>query len=151
MSKVTDIVTDMALPIAEELGLELWDVEYIREAGQWFLRVYLDKDGGIGIADCEAFSRALDPVLDEKDPIPDSYVFEVSSAGAERELKKPEHFARFIGSSVEVRLYQAVNGSKGWVGTLTGYEQGQVTIESAGKTMVFEKSQVAQVRLHIVF
>ena len=141
MSKVTDIVTDMALPIAEELGLELWDVEYIREAGQWFLRVYLDKDGGIGIADCEAFSRALDPVLDEKDPIPDSYVFEVSSAGAERELKKP----------VEVRLYQAVNGSKGWVGTLTGYEQGQVTIESAGKTMVFEKSQVAQVRLHIVF
>ena len=151
MSKVTDIVTNMALPIAEELGLELWDVEYIREAGSWFLRVYLDKDGGIGIADCEAFSRALDPVLDEQDPIPDSYVFEVSSAGAERELKKPEHFARFIGSSVEVRLYQAVNGSKGWVGTLTGYEQGQVTIESAGNTMVFEKSQVAQVRLHIVF
>ena len=151
MSKVTDIVTNMALPIAEELGLELWDVEYIREAGQWFLRVYLDKEGGIGIADCEAFSRALDPVLDEQDPIPDSYVFEVSSAGAERELKKPEHFARFIGSSVEVRLYQAVNGSKGWVGTLTGYEQGQVTIESAGNTMVFEKSQVAQVRLHIVF
>ena len=151
MSKVTDVVTGMAAPLAEELGLEIWDVEYIREAGQWFLRVYLDKEGGIGIADCEAFSRALDPLLDETDPIPDSYVFEVSSAGAERELKKPAHFERFMGSHVEVRLYQAVEGSKGWVGTLTGYDQGRISIESGGKPMVFEKSQVAQVRLHIVF
>lgn len=151
MSKVTDIVTDLAAPIAEKLGLEIWDVEYIREAGTWFLRVYLDKEGGIGIADCEDFSRMLDPLLDETDPIPDSYVFEVSSAGAERELKKPEHFARFIGANVEVRLYQPIQGSKGWIGTLTEYDQGRVTIEAAGKPMSFEKSQVAQVRLRIVF
>lgn len=151
MSKVTDIVAGLAAPIAEELGLEIWDVEYIREAGQWYLRVYLDKEGGIGIADCEAFSKALDPMLDETDPIPDSYVFEVSSAGAERELKKPEHFERFLGANVEVRLYQPVQGSKGWIGTLTEYDQGRVTIENAGKAMSFEKSQVAQVRLRIVF
>ena len=149
--KITEQVWQFAEPVVLEKGCSLWDVEYVREGGEWFLRLYIDKEGGVDINDCEAISRAVDPILDEKDPIPDSYVFEVSSAGAERELKKPEHFARFIGSSVEVRLYQAVNGSKGWVGTLTGYEQGQVTIESAGKTMVFEKSQVAQVRLHIVF
>ena len=151
MSKVTDIVTGLAAPVAEELGLEIWDVEYIREAGQWYLRVYLDKEGGIGIADCEAFSKALDPMLDEADPIPESYVFEVSSAGAERELKKPEHFERFMGANVEVRLYQPIQGSKAWTGTLTGYEQGRVTVENNGKAMVFEKSQVAQVRLRIVF
>ena len=151
MSKVTDIVTGLAAPVAEELGLEIWDVEYIREAGQWYLRVYLDKEAGIGIADCEAFSKALDPMLDEADPIPDSYVFEVSSAGAERELKKPEHFERFMGANVEVRLYQPIQGSKAWTGTLTGYEQGRVTVENNGKAMVFEKSQVAQVRLRIVF
>ena len=151
MSKVTDIVTGLAAPVAEELGLEIWDVEYIREAGHWYLRVYLDKEAGIGIADCEAFSKALDPMLDEADPIPDSYVFEVSSAGAERELKKPEHFERFMGANVEVRLYQPIQGSKAWTGTLTGYEQGRVTVENNGKAMVFEKSQVAQVRLRIVF
>ena len=150
MSKVTDIVTGMAAPLAEELGLEIWDVEYIREAGQWFLRVYLDKEGGIGIADCEAFSRALDPLLDEADPIPDSYVFEVSSAGAERELKRPGDFERFMGETVEVRLYQPMDGSKAWVGKLTGYDQGKVSVECPGRSVTFEKSQVAQVRLRIV-
>ena len=107
MSRITDIVTKLAEAPASELGLELWDVEYVREAGQWVLRVYVDKDGGVGIADCEALSKLLDPLLDEADPIPDSYVFEVSSAGAERELKRPRDFERFMGSDVEVRLYRA--------------------------------------------
>ena len=150
MSKITDIVSALAAPAAAELGLELWDVEYVREAGQWFLRIYIDKDGGVGIDDCEALSKALDPLLDEADPSPDSYVFEVSSAGAERELKRPGDFARFMGSHVEVRLYTAVAGSKTHVGTLTGYEDGAVRIESAGKEYVFEKAQVAKVRLRIV-
>lgn len=150
MSKVTDIVNSLAAPVAEELGLEIWDVEYIREAGQWFLRVYLDREGGVSINDCEAFSRALDPLLDEADPIPDSYVFEVSSAGAERELKRPGDFDRFMGETVEVRLYQPTDGSKAWVGRLAGYDRGSVSIESAGRTITFEKSQVAQVRLRIV-
>jgi len=150
MSKVTDTVTALVTPEAEKLGLEIWDVEYIREAGQWFLRVYIDKDGGVGIDDCEALSRAVDPLLDEADPIPDSYVFEVSSAGCERELKRPGDFERFMGENVEVKLYQPVNGSKVFVGTLAGYENGSVRLNIAGNEMVFEKSRTAQVRLRIV-
>ena len=150
MSKVTETVTALAAPVAEKLGLELWDVEYIREAGQWFLRVYIDKDGGVSINDCEALSRALDPVLDEADPIPDSYVFEGSSAGAERELKRPGDFARFMGSGAEVRLYTPVNGSKSFVGTLSGYRDGDVTLTIAGKETTFEKPQIAQVRLRVL-
>ena len=150
MSRITDEVTRLAAPLAAELGLELWDVEYVREAGQWFLRVYIDKDGGVSINDCEALSKALDPVLDEADPIPDSYVFEVSSAGAERELKRPGDFERFMGSPVEVRLYKPFEGSKVWTGQLTGYEDGRVTLEAAGKVLQFDKAQVAKVRLRIV-
>ena len=150
MSKISELVTKLAEPLAAELGLELWDVEYVREAGQWFLRVYVDKDGGVSINDCEALSKALDPVLDEADPIPDSYVFEVSSAGAERELKRPRDFEKFLGSPVEVRLYQASDGSKTWTGTLSGYDDGDIRLQTAGKEYTFEKSQVAKVRLRIV-
>ena len=150
MSKITDTVTALAVPAARELGLEIWDVEYVREAGQWFLRVYIDKEGGVGIQDCEALSKALDPLLDEADPIPDSYVFEVSSAGAERELKRPRDFPRFFGETVEVRLFAAVEGSKSFVGVLTGYEDGAVSLRVGDKEYTFEKAQVAKVRLRIV-
>ena len=150
MSKITDIVRRLAEPIAAEAGVEIWDVEYVKEAGQWFLRVYIDKDGGIGIDDCEAFSRALDPVLDEEDPIPGSYVFEVSSAGAERELKRPSDFEKFMGSKVEVRLYKAADGRKSFLGTLCGYADGDVTISAADGEHRFEKAQVASVHLSIV-
>ena len=150
MSKITDTVTALAEPLARELGLEIWDVEYVREAGAWFLRVYIDKDGGVGIDDCEALSKALDPVLDEADPIPDSYVFEVSSAGAERELKRPGDFEKFMGSTVEARLYQAVNGQKSLVGTLTGWQDGAVSLRVGDKDYTLEKTQVAKVNLRIV-
>ena len=150
MSRITDTVIALAEPAARELGLELWDVEYVREAGQWVLRIYVDKDGGVGISDCEALSKALDPLLDEADPIPDSYVFEVSSAGAERELRRPGDFEKFLGSPVEVRLYKAVNGSKTCLGTLKGYSGNAVTVDCGGKEYVFEMSQVAKVRLRIV-
>ena len=150
MSKVTETVWNLAQPIAAAQGVELWDVEYVKEAGQWFLRVYLDKDGGIGINDCEAFSRALDPILDEADPIPGSYVFEVSSAGAERELKRPSDFEKFIGSNVEVKLYKAVEGRKNFTGTLTGYADGAVTVTVGTAEHTFEKSEVASVHLRIV-
>ena len=150
MNRIAQQVWDLAEPLAREQGLELWDVTYTKEAGQWFLRVYIDKDGGVSINDCEALSKALDPVLDEADPIPDSYVFEVSSAGAERELKRPRDFEKFMGSSVEVRLYKAAEGSKTWTGVLTGYEDGNVRLQTAGKEYVFEKAQVAKIRLRIV-
>ena len=149
MSKITDKVAELARPVVEEEGCTLWDVEYVREAGTWYLRVFVDKDGGVSIDDCEAISRALDPILDREDPIPDSYVFEVGSAGADRELKRPGDYAQFMGSEVELRLYQPQGGCKVFVGTLKGYDDGDVTIETGGKDQRFEKNKIALVKLHI--
>ena len=148
MSKITDKVTELAKPIVEEEGCTLWDVEYVREAGNRYLRVYIDKQGGVDINDCERISRRLDPVLDEADPIPESYVFEVGSAGIERELKRPGDFEAFLGSEVEVKLYQPVNGQKSFIGTLVSYDDGVTEIEVKGKNHRFNKQQTAQVRLH---
>lgn len=145
MSKVTEKVEALARPVVEDEGCELWSVEYVREAGSWYLRVFIDKDGGVGIDDCERISRRLNPILDEADPIPDSYVFEVGSAGAERELKRPSDFEKFMGSEVEVKLYQPYEGKKSLVGKLEAYENGDITISS----VQLKKSQIAQVKLHI--
>ena len=149
MSKITDKVTELAEGIVREAGCSLWDVEYVREGGTWYLRVYIDKEGGVSINDCETISRALDPLLDEADPIPDSYVFEVGSAGAERELKRPGDFEKFLGSPVEVRLYQPVDGCKAFVGQLKGYDNGNVTILYGEKEMTFAKAQIGAVKLHV--
>ena len=149
MSKITDIVEQLARPVVEEEGCELWSVEYVREAGTWYLRVFIDKDGGVSINDCENISGRLDPMLDEADPIQTSYVFEVGSAGAERELKRPSDFDKFIGSEVEVRLYQPIEGKKAFVGALIAYDDGKVSIKCGKSELAFEKAQVAQVKLHV--
>lgn len=149
--KVTEQVAQFAGPVVQAHGCTLWDVEYVREGGEWFLRLYIDKDGGVDISDCEAISRAVDPVLDEKDPVPDSYNFEVCSAGLERQLKRPGDFAQFMGASVSVRLFRPVEGKKEYIGTLAGYEDGAVTIRAAENTYTFQKNEVAQVRLHVEF
>ena len=112
MAKVTEIVAQLAASAVEAAGCELWDVEYVREAGEWFLRLYLDKEGGVDIQDCEAVSRVVSDLLDEADPIEGSYTFEVSSAGAERVLKRPGDFEKFLGSPVLVKLYKARNGRR---------------------------------------
>lgn len=151
MSKVTDLVTNLALPVVSEAGCTLWDVEYIKEAGSFYLRVYIDKEGGVSIDDCEAVSRTLSDLLDEADPITDSYTFEVSSAGADRVLKTAAHFEAFSGSLVDVRLYKARDGSKSFTGALSGYQSGEVSLLIDGETVVFPKEEVAQVRLHVSF
>ena len=152
MSKVTETVTALAAPIAAELGLELWDVEYVREAGQWYLRIYLDKAGGVDILDCEAVSRKVSDLLDEVDPIEGSYMFEVSSAGAERQLKRPADFARFLGEPVLVKTYQNRNGRKEFAGRLAGYDSGAVLLDmGGGEPERFEKAEVALVRLRVEF
>ena len=148
MAKVTELTAQLAAPIVEEQGCTLWDVEYVKEAGTWYLRVFIDKEGGVSINDCEAVSRPLSDKLDEVDPIEGSYVLEVGSAGADRVLKKPEHFAAFIGSVVEVRLYRTRDGKKEFVGVLEQYENGDVQLEGG---LRFEKKDVAQVRLHVTF
>ena len=149
--KVTDIVTKIAQPVVEAHGCQLWDVEYVREGDQRFLRLYLDKDGGVDITDCEAISRAVDPLLDEADPIAESYHFEVCSAGLERALKRPSDFERFMGSAITVKLYRPRNGLKEIPCVLTGYEDGKITVEAGKETITFEKSQVALVRLRVEF
>ena len=149
--KVTDLVAGFAEPIVQQKGCSLWDVEYVREGSERFLRVYIDKEGGVDIADCEAVHRALDPVLDEKDPIAESYHFEVCSAGLERALKRPGDFERFMGSAVLVKLYRPRNGLKEIPGILRGYEEGRVTLEAGKETVTFEKSEVALVRLRVEF
>ena len=147
MPKVTDAVASLARPIVERAGCALWDVEDVKEAGEWFLRVYIDREGGVDLDCCEAVSRPLSDALDEADPIPGSYTFEVSSAGLDRALKRPEHFARCMGETVDVKLYRPVDGRKERTGTLTGYEDGAVFVDG----IRFDKKDVAQVRLHVEF
>ena len=149
MAKVTDAVAALALPVVESAGCTLWDVEYVKEAGVWYLRVYIDKEGGVSIDDCEAVSRPLSDLLDEHDPIEGSYTFEVSSAGADRPLKKPEHFAQFLGAEVEVRLYRPREGRKEFVGMLREYADGDVTLDIGGREAVFTKQEIALVRLYL--
>ena len=149
--KVTDLVAQFAKPIVEEKGCKLWDVEYVREGSERFLRVFIDKDGGIDIDDCEKIHRALDPILDEKDPIAESYYFEVCSAGLERALKRPGDFERFMESPIMIKLYRPRNGLKEIPGILRGFEDGRITVEAGKETITFEKSEVALVRLRVEF
>ena len=148
MAKVTDTVAALATPVIEAAGCTLWDVEYVKEAGQWFLRLYIDKEGGISIEDCEAVSRPMSDLLDEADPIEGSYVFEVSSAGADRVLKTPEHFEQFMNTEVEVKLYRPREGRKEFVGLLQSYADGGVVIDMNGQRAEFTKQEIALVRLY---
>ena len=150
--KITDQVAALAKPVVEARGCSLWDVEYVREGPEYFLRLYIDKEGGgVDIDDCEAVSRAMDPILDEHDPIDGSYRFEVGSAGLERVLKRPGDFQQFLGSPVTVKLYRPHNGLKELPAVLRGYEDGKVTVEMGKETITFEKSQVALVLLRVEF
>ena len=151
MRKVTDVAAELALPLVEAAGCSLWDVEYVREAGTWFLRVYIDHPDGVNIEQCEAVSRPLSDKLDEADPIEGSYVLEVSSAGADRPLRKPEHFEAYLGEEVEVKLYRPREGSKGFHGKLLSYQDGDVTLEVTGEEMTFTKKELALTRLYVSF
>jgi ribosome maturation factor RimP len=151
MSKLTDRISEAAQPVISALGLNLWDVEYLKEGGQNYLRVYIDRSEGVSLDDCEAVSKALDPIIDELDPIPDSYIFEVSSAGAERTLKRPGDFELGIGREVVVKLYRTRNGKKEFSGTLSGYDRssGDVTVTIDESTETFTASEIAKIHLSV--
>lgn len=149
--KISEQVWQLSQPLVEACGCSLWDVEYVREGGEWYLRLYIDKEGGVDINDCEAVSRAVDPVLDEKDPIAESYRFEVCSAGLERVLKRPGDFERFMGEPILVKLYRPKNGSKEFAGVLKGYDNGNVTALVGNSELTFEKTEIALVRLRVEF
>ncbi len=151
MQKVCEIVAKLAEPVAEQNGCRIWDVEFVREGGQQYLRLLIDKADGVSIDDCEAISRAMDPILDREDPVPGSYIFEVGSAGAERALKRPSDFEEYMGHLIAVRTFAPIDGSKEFVGTLTAYENGDVTISVDGAERTFLKKDIAVTRLRVEF
>lgn len=143
---------EILLPIVEKNGFELWDVEYVKEGGNWYLRAYIDKPGGINVEDCEVVSRELSDILDEKDYIDEAYILEVSSPGLGRPLKKEKDFARSIGKEVEIRTYRMVDKQKEFTGILVEYDKNSVTIEMEdGTKRTFEKSEIALIRLAFDF
>ncbi len=144
--RVEDIITELAQPIVDELSFELVDVEFIKEGANWYLRVYIDKTGGVAIEDCQAVSEQLSDILDETDLIKQSYILEVSSPG-ERPLKKERDFERFKGEAVEVKLYQPLNGKKIFEGKLLGLTENIFKIKTnEGATMSFDRKDTALVR-----
>lgn len=141
-------VWQLAEPIARELGLELWDVCFVKEGVSWFLRVFIDKDGGVGIEDCEKMSRALDAPLDEADPIEQSYCLEVSSPGIERELTREEHFKKYLGAGVLVRFIRPRDGKRDFSGVLEAFDGKSITLRlEDGSGLCFEKKEASYVKL----
>ncbi|MDN9830744.1 ribosome maturation factor RimP [Clostridioides difficile] len=145
-------IEEIVTKITDEHGFEMVDVEYVKEAGEYYLRVYIDKEEGISLNECELVSRELSPILDEKDPIKENYFLEVSSPGLDRALKKDRDFVRYQGRDVDLKLYKPLNGCKQFEGELVGLtEDNNIKIISNGKEMEFNRKDVAIVRLAIKF
>ena len=145
-------VTEYLEPIAKEYEYEIVDVEYLKEGTTWYLRVYIDKPGGITVIDCEKTSKALEAILDEKDPIKGAYILEVSSPGLDRPLKKPTDFLRSQGKMVDIKLFQAINNKKEYRGELQGFADDMVTIvNEEDETVTFNLKDIAIARLAIIF
>lgn len=141
----------LLLPIVEENGFELVDVEYVKEGSSWYLRAYIDKPGGITVDDCEIVSRKLSDLLDKEDFISDAYILEVSSPGLGRPLKKDKDFERSIGQEVEIRLYRALDHRKEYQGVLKAYDKGTVTIMEDGNEITLNRAELALIRLALDF
>ncbi|MEG6521699.1 ribosome maturation factor RimP [Desulfotomaculum sp. 1211_IL3151] len=148
-STVVERVTEAVQPIIEGLNLELVDVEYVKEGGNWYLRIFIDKPEGVELDDCQIASEKIDTLLDELDPIPQAYFLEVSSPGIERPLKKPQDFVRFKGQLVNVTTFAPVNGVKSFTGKLMEYNEEGIHLDIKGKQVVLPHQQVAAARLAI--
>ena len=148
MKKVTETVRELALPVVEGQGCKLWDVEYVREAGQWYLRIYIDKDGGVSIDDCVDLTHAVTKPLDEADPISQSYMLEVSSPGVERELTKDSHFEKYIGSPVMLRSIRPIDGVRDFNGKMVDYKDKKITLRLEDDSEItFDKKDTSYVKL----
>lgn len=146
--KVETKVLEIAEPIARDLGLSIWDIEFVKEGADHYLRIYIDKEGGVGIDDCVDMSHAIDGPLDDADPIDVSYTLEVSSPGAERSLKTDAHFMAYVGEKVMVKLIRPVDGEREFRGILKGYDKGQVVFESnEGKSLSFNKKEASYIKV----
>lgn len=146
--KIKDIVYKLAEPIIEEMGFELIDVEFVKEGAGWYLRLYIDKEGGVDLDDCQAVSNKVSDLLDKEDPIPQSYFLEVSSPGIERILKTDEDFIKYRGSEVKIRTYTSLHGKKEFLGTLESAQEDVLLIsEKDGSEIKIPRTQISQVRL----
>ena len=141
----------LVTPIVEKYGFELVDVEYVKEGGNFYLRAYVDKPGGITVEDCETVSREFSDKLDEADFIDEAYIMEVSSPGLGRPLKKEKDFKRSMGEEVEIRTYRPINREKEFYGVLTAYDENSVTIDCEGEEQIFQKADIALIRLAFDF
>ncbi|MBO4407061.1 MAG: ribosome maturation factor RimP [Clostridia bacterium] len=149
---VAALVRPWALSACETAGCTLWDVEYLREGGENYLRVTIDKPEGVGISDCEAVSRLLNDILDTEDPIDESYSFQVSSPGVERELKRPEHFDRYLGKKIRLRLYKAFDGAKEQIGVLEKADENEIVlVPDGGEPVSFPRGNVAKAKAYFDF
>lgn len=142
---------ELLTPIAKAGGVSVYDVEYVKEGSDMYLRAYIDKEGGVTIDDCEAVSRALNVKLDEEDYIDEAYILEVSSPGLGRKLSKERHFLNSLGQEVELKCYKPVDGCKEFTGILTGYDNGVITIDTEGGIKSLSKDEVSSVRLTFDF
>ena len=149
---VASLVKELITPMADEMGYYLWDVEFVKEGADKYLRITIDNEDGITIEDCEKFHRAIDPLLDEADPISEAYILEVSSPGIERELKTPMHVEACEGWDVEIKLYAPKNGSKAFRGVLGGYdEDGNIVLEIGESKEVFKPDEIAKIATYYDF
>ncbi len=137
-------------PIASSNGVSIYDVEYVKEGSDYYLRAYIDKEGGVTIDDCEAVSRALNDMLDKEDYIDEAYILEVSSPGLTRKLTKPRHYLNSLGNEVEIKTFKPIDGSKEFSGTLTQYDNGVITIESEGNKLNFKEEDVSVAKLAFI-
>lgn len=145
---VAQRVKEIAEPYAAELGVEIWDVVFKKEGSDWYLRIFIDKEGGISVDDCVDFTHLITKPLDDADPISQSYTLEVSSPGIERELKVDRHFKKYIGARVFLRTIRPVNGVRDFAGVLKAYEDQKITVETdQGETMTFAKKDISFVKL----
>lgn len=141
-------IADIIKPFSDELGLDIWDVRFVKEGSQWYLRVFIDKDGGVSVDDCVNLTRAVTKPLDEADPIKQSYMLEVSSPGIERELVKDEHFEKFVGSSIILRTIRPIDNVRDFTGKMTDYQNGEITLVlQDGKEIKVNKKDSSFVKL----
>lgn len=148
---IQQVITELATPIVEGLNYELVDVEFVKEGANWYLRIYIDKPGGIGIDDCQAVSEKISDILDKEDPIEQSYYLEVSSPGLERPLKTERDFIKYKGELVELKVFQPIDGKKVFEGELVGLIDNKIVINQDGNTIEFEKNKVAIVKRAVKF
>ena len=144
-------VESLIIPVLEKNNYELVDIEFVKEGPNWYLRIYIDKDGGITIDDCEIASKSVEKLLDENDPIEQAYILEVSSPGIDRPLKKESDFVKYSGEIVDIKLYKAINGGKEHQGVLLGLENNIVSISVDNVKLEFDKKDIASIRLAVIF